>query len=110
VRDRSGAFHYPPEIKTAAALNEKNLHLQKSLDTLEANYACKVKECEEAYSQISFKLDRTIIKKEAKNEILVDNLKNEVNKLIIDNRKYKDKIEKQEEEIAELENRMKMRS
>ena len=109
VRDRSGAFCFPPEShavsnpcseSSAAAIDEKNIRLQNSLDNLSAKYASKAEECEKAYSQIkSLELDKTIIKKETDYEILVDHLKNEVKKLLVDNANYEEKVKNKKKRL-----------
>ena len=106
VKDHSGAYRLPLET-----LDEKNLQLQKSFDALAADYARKVDDIQEAYKKMElWELEKNTIKKENETEILVENLKLELNKLTIENENYKGKIEEQNENILELERKVKIKN
>ena len=90
-----------------AALTTKNLQLEKDLDTIKSNYAQSVDDCQEAYEKIRL-LENEPIKNED-DVLLIEDLKHKLNETISENKKFKEVVKEQKEEIFSLQKRLKIK-
>ena len=115
VKEKSGAFLLPPAAPESpsseseiAALAKKNLELENKLVEMNEKYARAVNDC----LKVTLKLEeheKNNIKKEPDDEELTVGLKNDLNSVIVDNKKYRDIVREHEEEIDHLRRTVKVK-
>lgn len=116
VKEKSGAFRLPPAPESLspsteseiAKLVRKNLQLENKLVEISENYARAVDECHE----VTLKLEehqKLRIKEEPEDKNVIVGLENDLNGAIADNKKYRELVREQEEEIRHLQSRVKVK-
>ena len=93
VKERSGIVLLPPFVTGMLPAHEtelKNYKHESFADPLEGK--------------------ATTVKKETKENDEIENLKFELNKVVIKNKKYEEKVQEQEKEIYDLEKRLKVKN
>ena len=116
VKEKSGAFRLPPPAPESlspsseseiAALVKKNLLLENKLVEINENYARAVDDCLKVTMNLE-KHQKDNIKKEPDDEKL-KGLENDLNSVIVDNKKYRELVREQEEEISHLRSTVKVK-
>ena len=114
VKEKSGAYRLPPASESPsseskiAALLKKNLQLENNLVEINKKYDRAVDDC----LNVTLKLEehkKNNIKKEPDDEKLIEGLENDLNSVIVENKKYRDVVREQEEEIGDLRRTVKVK-
>ena len=116
VKEKSGAFRLPPAPKSLtssteseiAKLVKKNLQLETQLVEINEKYARAVDDC----LKVNLKLEehqKLNIKKEPDDKKLIVGLENDLSGVIVNNKRFRELVRDQEEEISRLQSTVKLK-